>query len=649
MNNLLEDKNIVAKILNKLSKLCNIPNSGFLAGGAVANTLLNMKYGEDYPINDLDIFREGDAPETLHTPLRTNKLIIQEGYGGAEINYDHGSNYRIIEVSRDGLLNFITITKVYDRENRRDYQYILNGFDFNCCQVGIDLSNNQIYYTEDFVKFLNTQQLEVTALYTPAHTAIRLFKKKDELNCYCDIEKCMELISQPLIGDIRKYIIGLHFAFYFSHKYKDMFIKYYSEIKQYFKLVTFFDDKKYMWKLMNDIHFPSIENENKIDKSHAVNWLCPSRSVPPERLKQWSKYNDIMWTLSPILYNTTDNDICGTLETNNNVMGSIYSPLSFMNAYNITNGNLNKRILSKYKMVLDNGDWTKIIALLNSNFCNCDFTEKHITLIENTIKEFGFIVSNILKYNLTLQESYNLCKDIYRIVLKEGEWITPLIDQSMKENNVLVKPTYDILYSSINILKEKMSKPLIKPIEIIGNLELPLNIIVKEIVSETEMNWAGNKLKNCINDPSQSYKEKIKGGKVKLFVITTDFSCSALELHFSDNNLSYVEKYLLSSCNENPTRYHRIIADIIINEVNADLLLSQYENKIKMYKDISMLNRGLLVDAKDSNKKFQVKTGDTPRTTLGDLDGLTELRTQLEGINRVDTPDVTENNDPFIL
>jgi len=55
MNNLLEDKDIVAKILNKLSKLCVIPNSGFLAGGAVANTLLNMKYGEDYPINDLDI------------------------------------------------------------------------------------------------------------------------------------------------------------------------------------------------------------------------------------------------------------------------------------------------------------------------------------------------------------------------------------------------------------------------------------------------------------------------------------------------------------------------------------------------------------------------------------------------------------------
>jgi len=256
MNNILEDKDIVAKILNKLSKLCAIPNSGFLAGGAVANTLLNMKYGKDYPINDLDIFIEGNNTGVLHTPIRTNSLVIQEGYSSSEITYDHGSNYRIIEVSRDGLLNFITITKVDDRDNRRNYQYILNGFDFNCCQAGIDLSNNQIYYTEEFEKFLNTQQLDITALYTPAHTAIRLFKKKDELGCYCNVEKCMELLSQPLIGDIRKYLNSKHFAFYFSHKYKDMFMKYYSELKQYFKLIRFFDDKKYMYNQIN--HMPLI-------------------------------------------------------------------------------------------------------------------------------------------------------------------------------------------------------------------------------------------------------------------------------------------------------------------------------------------------------------------------------------------------------
>ena len=75
MNNLLEDKNIVTKILNELSGLCVIPKGGFLAGGAVANTLLKMKYGKYYPINDLDIFIEEEDSnrfDTSTTPLRNS-------------------------------------------------------------------------------------------------------------------------------------------------------------------------------------------------------------------------------------------------------------------------------------------------------------------------------------------------------------------------------------------------------------------------------------------------------------------------------------------------------------------------------------------------------------------------------------------------
>ena len=126
-------------------------------------------------------------------------MVIENGYYECSIAYDHGSNYRILEVDREGLLNWIKISRVNDRENVKNYQYILRGFDFNCCQVGIDLNNNKLYYTEEFREFLNTKQLEITAVYTPAHTAIRLFKKMKELQCYCNIEKCMELLSQPLI------------------------------------------------------------------------------------------------------------------------------------------------------------------------------------------------------------------------------------------------------------------------------------------------------------------------------------------------------------------------------------------------------------------------------------------------------------------
>ena len=624
MNNLLEDKNIVIKILNELSGLCAIPKGGFLAGGAVANTLLKMKYGKSYPINDLDIFieeEEGNRFSNSTTPLRTNSLIIEGDYYECNIAYDHGSNYRIKDVSREGLLNWITISRVANRDNIRNYQYILNGFDFNCCQVGIDLSTNQIYYTDEFVEFLNTKQLEVTAIYTPAHTAMRLFKKKKELDCYCNIKKCIELLSQPLIRETRINLHYTQFGFYFSHKYKDMFMKYYSELKNYFKIVRFFDDKKKMWELRyHDI--------NKLtDKDHAANWLDPTRSIPVELLNEWSNYNDVMWTLLPIKYNTPHKDITDILS------GVNYNPLTFMSAYKIINGKLKKNLLNKNKMVIYNGRYTKMIALLNPNFCNCDFTKEHINIIENYISKFKYVLSNILKYKLNLQESILFCKDITSIINKEGEWITPVLIKVLNINNVAVKPSLDKLNISIANMKKKMNNPLITPTNVVDKLNLPDHIIIKELVSEYEINWAGNKLKNCLNNDGQGYKEKLLSGKVKIFVIMTPNSTSALELYSNEDNLMYKERQLLSTCNKKPSLYHRIISDIIINELNYYLLNSQYNERLILCKDIVKLNKGLLISTDDK------KTDDNETVFEVDFvnfDGAVEVDMDLDDANEVD-------------
>ena len=61
----------------------------------------------------------------------------------------------------------------------------------------------------------------------------------------------------------------------------------------------------------------------------------------------------------------------------------------------------------------------------------------------------------------------------------------------------------------------------------------------------------------------------------------------------------YVEKQLLSTCNTNPSSYHRILADIIKAELNGDLLKSQYEKRLNLYKDVSLLNRGMLISTED--------------------------------------------------
>jgi hypothetical protein len=60
-----------------------------------------------------------------------------------------------------------------------------------------------------------------------------------------------------------------------------------------------------------------------------------------------------------------------------------------------------------------------------------------------------------------------------------------------------------------------------------------------------------------------------------------------------------VEKQLLSTCNKKPSSYHRIIADIIKSELNSELLKSQYEKRLNLYKDVSLLNRGMLVSVED--------------------------------------------------
>ena len=599
MDNILKDKNIVSKILTELSELCAIPDNGFLSGGAVANTLLSMKYGKPYPINDLDIFIETeDDPDPFdilpeshrgRTPTRTQTLVIQSGYYEGELGYDHGSNYRILEVDRDGLLNWITISRVINRDNIRNYRYILNGFDFNCCQVGIDLKTNELYYTDEFEEFLNTKQLDVTAIYTPAHTAIRLFKKKKELDCYCDVEKCMELLSQPLIRETRVKLIPRHFGIYFSHKYRDMFVEHYKELKEYFKMVRFFDDKKDIWKLKNNTSTPLVSS----DEQHVTNWLNPENSIPSEILEKWSSYNDIMWTLSPKKYNTPNVKVTEILST------VVYNPLTFMGSYKLVNGKLKKVLINKCNIVLNKGKWTKLLTLLNPHYCDCDFSEEHINVIELFLSKYPSILSSITRYRLNLQETLQLMKIFNKIISEEGEWVEVKITEILYKGNTTIKPTYESIVSTLKIYKSEMDKPLVEEIKFLKEIKLPKGVSAKELVSEIEIHWAGNKLKNCINNPSQNYIEKIKSDGVKVIVITSPHSISALELHIKPEDIMYVEKQLLSTCNKKPSSYHRIIADIIKSELNSELLKSQYNKRLNLYKDVSLLNRGMLVSVED--------------------------------------------------
>src|ERR1035437_8606000 len=93
----------------------------------------------------------------------------------------HSKCYKINEHSRDSLLNFVNYSA-----STTDYNIIIESFDINCTQVGYDLSNGKLIFTKAFDEFIQTGDLKVTCAASPAHTLIRILKKRDELSAKLD-------------------------------------------------------------------------------------------------------------------------------------------------------------------------------------------------------------------------------------------------------------------------------------------------------------------------------------------------------------------------------------------------------------------------------------------------------------------------------
>lgn len=596
-SDILREEGIVNRIINDLSVYANIPNSGFLSGGAVANLLMKYVWEDNYPINDLDIFVETENNFTFtYTPVRSNQLTIEgDGYMVTKMVYDRGTTYNIIDVKRDGMLNTIVVSRIPNRDKKNDYTYILNGFDFNCCQVGIDLKNNKLYYTDGFESFLNYRQLEITAVYTPAHTAIRLFKKLDELKCYCNVEECMELISQPLILENMINFRVNQFGIYFSLKYKEMYLKYYGKLKDYFQMVKFFDHKKELWNIRN-------RQENNIPDTHSLSWLDPNKSIPKSYLEKWAKYNGMMWTLVPKKYNTPNKTI------NTILIGVGYNPLTFMSAYNLVSNKINKKLKEKAQKVILGNYWLcKMVSLIDYKFYDCDFDDKHVEYIENFIDKERWAFTTMITEGMNIQESYEFIRTLNKIINKEGEWVSELIMTYLVDKNKVIKPTYENIMLGLVKEKEKYSVNLTKPIDI-ENFVVPNGVKIKELTSELDIRWAGRKLNNCMNNPSQGYVEKIRSNKTKLFVIISENNMSGLELNLVEDTV-YKNVQLLSYCNKVTSEYHTTIANLLINYLNTQHLKYIYQSKIDSFVSIDLYNRGLLLKLKDEKTDKNI-TGD---------------------------------------
>lgn len=252
---------IFRQAIDNIKSNWDLPPTGFLAGGSICNVVWNLVSGKNAPVNDLDIYHLKEVKKTFtNKELKSkqhfikNEKSVYEDYTGLSIGYQQKGYYTIDKVSVDGIFNYIEYVATTE-----DKSLVLDSFDINACQLGYDIEKDEFIWTKDFENFLNTGQLRLCNLTSPPHSAIRLVKKKYDLEAELpDIE--LDLIASIMDGT--RFMDSQKFRF--KERYAKLFKKYENDLKSRFKLVRDKEIEDYLRENLgiND-HIWSLESKRK--------------------------------------------------------------------------------------------------------------------------------------------------------------------------------------------------------------------------------------------------------------------------------------------------------------------------------------------------------------------------------------------------
>lgn len=225
-----------------------LPANGLLAGGSIANTIWEIVSDNKAVINDLDIFvidviKEYSKDYNTIFEYKEEEGKYRERYGGMDHFIENKNYCKITEASKNenDIINLIK----YESDTT-DPMIIIKSFDINCTQIGYLIEDDKLYWTKDFEEFLKTGNLKLTNLKTPAHTAIRIAKKKKELNAKLDSFE-FKLIQ---------HVLNYHLVDVLRTRFKDRYFNIYNEnidlLSEYFLISRQPDIEDYINSRFND-------------------------------------------------------------------------------------------------------------------------------------------------------------------------------------------------------------------------------------------------------------------------------------------------------------------------------------------------------------------------------------------------------------
>ena len=396
--------------INYLKSNWKLPEKGFIAGGSISNIIWNLHTGKNAPINDIDIYVMNNLiTEKLEFKEFKNKQHYKkkesfafEDYSGLGYGWKTSEFYLIDDVTIDGIFNYINYSS-----NTLNPQLILDSFDINCCQIGYNISEDKFYYTNDFILFLETGELRLINLTSPSHTAVRLVKKKNELNAILPTLE-LDILSFSLgrIGPHTRFIDTVKSRF--KERYANIFRKYEGELSTRFKLIDDPSSEPYLQSIGVTDKLYYLVNTKETEENHPLKELHNTYDIGCQQSTSF-----LYWT--------------------RHIMGDIEMEKLWLNIHHVIDINLGIE-----------------------NYIDIEFTKENISLLNRIINSAPNSINNLK--GLTLSRQLEIINILFQH-FHNDPIIAIAILEVCKFNNVDLEDEMSLLLLELSVRKKILDDP----------------------------------------------------------------------------------------------------------------------------------------------------------------------------------------------
>lgn len=295
----IEDK-IIKLLENELGK--KLPKVGVVAGQSVAEAYFRLN---NIPIKtrikDVDLFyytlkglenhcNEEDFREKFFMKIDTEHRFLRRESSYGMVNIVSEGKLLITNVVEKDKLNIVITEK--DVEYSKHYRYInhvINSFDLNSVQIGIDLRTKTLIKSEAFDRFVETKQIEVINYCSPVPSIARLVEKSELFpDIYANIDYEVQLVISKMLFFKEKEHYSKHRGMYMSlDRFKSFTEKTQEIIEKYFNL----EEKEVM---SSQYYYSEVEDYDDDDEDDSPYYRGKTRCHKYFKIIKFSPKKDMI-------------------------------------------------------------------------------------------------------------------------------------------------------------------------------------------------------------------------------------------------------------------------------------------------------------------------------------------------------------------